>query len=54
MSVLEGGALSHRGEIMSCFLSRHFRFYFEKVTLLSFQVTCPSSCVTGLIVSPDS
>ena len=27
---------------------------FWKVTLLSFQVTCSSSCVTGLIVSPDS
>ena len=37
-------------------LSRHFLFYFEKITNfpLSFQVTCPSSRVKCLIVFPDS
>ena len=37
-------------------LSRHFLFYFEKVTNfpLLFQVTCPSSRVRCLIVFPDS
>ena len=50
---------------MSCFMSclvisgfilksNSFPVLFWIVTLLSFQVTCPSSCVTGLIVFPDS
>ena len=52
-----------RSCLVLCFLSRHFWFILKSnsfpvlfwiVTLLSFQVTCPSSCVTGLIVSPDS
>ena len=34
-------------------LSRHFLFYFEILTSLSFQVSCPSSCVKCLIVFPD-
>ena len=34
--------------------SNSFPVLFWIVTLLSFQVTCPSSCVTGLIVFPDS
>ena len=34
-------------------LSLHFLFYFEGLTLLSFQVTCSSSCVTSLIVFSD-
>ena len=40
--------LSHRGEVCLVlgFLSHNFLFYFEILTLLSFQVTCPSSCVT--------
>ena len=48
--------VSHRGEVCLVlgFLSLNFLFYFEILTLLSFQVTCPSSCVTGLIVFPDS
>ena len=35
-------------------LSRHFVFYFEILSSLSFQVSCPSSCVKCLIVFPDS
>ena len=40
--------MSHRGEVCLVlgFLSHNFLFYFEILTLLSFQVTCPSSCVT--------
>ena len=34
-------------------LSRHFLFYFEILTSLSFQVSCPSSCVKCLIVFLD-
>ena len=35
-------------------LSRHFLFYFEILTSLSFQVSCSSSCVKCLIVFSDS
>ena len=42
--------LSHhaKGCLVLGFLSRKFPVLLWKVTLLSFQVTCPSSCVTGL------
>ena len=53
--------MSHSRGFMSCLVisgfilkSNSFLVLFWIVTLLSFQVTCPSSCVTGLIVFPDS
>ena len=48
-SVLEGGVLSHSGEVVSSwvFCLVYFLFYFENRTPLSFQVTCPSSCAPG-------
>ena len=48
--------VSHHREgcLVQGFLSRELPVLFWKVTLLSFQVTCPSSCVTGLIISLDS
>ena len=40
--------LSVRSVLSWVFLSCEFHVLFWEVTLLSFQVTCPSSCITGL------